>query len=81
MSLIEMKTPRGVRFTNFKTLENGEVEADIEVDDDFRKKLFEQKGWTEGDEKDELAFNEYVNYCFQLLLHNMQKRKDESDEG
>lgn len=75
MSVIEMNVPRGVRFSNFKTLDNGEVEADIEVDESFRKALFEQRGWKDGDEKDEAQFNQYVNYCFQLMLHRMKERK------
>jgi len=82
MSLIEMpKGPRGVRFSNFRTLPSGEMEADIEIDESFRKQLFEQKGWTSGDDEDEAEFDQYVSYCFQLMLANIQKRKDESDEG
>ena len=81
MSVIDAKVKSGVHFSNFITLENGDVEADIEIDESFRADLFDKRGWKAGDEKDEAAFNQYVNYCFQMMLHNMKERKSEAQDG
>lgn len=80
MNSIDTSTQTGVHFSNFVVLENGEVEADIDIDDAFRLKLFEQRGWTVGVEADELQFDQYVNYCFQMMLHNMAERKNDNKE-
>ena len=75
MNEVDMSVPRGVRFSNFTTLESGEVEADIEIDEEFRLALFDKLGWIDGNDEDEAKFNEYVNYCFQMMLHKMKERR------
>lgn len=65
-----------VKFSNFTTLPSGEMEADIEVSEEFRQEIFEKLSLTEGDEDDEEKYIGFISSCFQELLHRIEHRKD-----
>lgn len=66
----------GVSFSNFTVLPSGEMEADIEVTEEFRVELFEQLKLNEGVPEDEEKFITFVSTAFQEMLTRMKYRKD-----